>query len=102
MAALTAACIGCGGIATAHLRNALQMPEDIELRAYADIREEAAKRFLHEYGGVYYTTDSERIFRDDQIDLVLICTQHDSHMPLAVKAAEAGKHIFLEKPMAKN
>jgi predicted dehydrogenase len=84
------------------MHNARQMPEDIRLRAYADIRVEAAQRYFNEYGGAYYTPDSERIFRDDHIDLIFICTHHDSHMPLAVKAAEAGKHIFLEKPMAKN
>jgi predicted dehydrogenase len=93
------ALIGCGGMGRLHLDQAPDIPE-VEFVAYADVVEEAARRALHTYGGRYFTTDVDRIFGDDSIDAVLIATHHDTHRPFALCAAEAGKHIFLEKPMA--
>ena len=91
--------IGCGGWGRSHLRQAKTIPE-VEFVAYADVVEAAAASTLEQYGGSYYTTDPDRIFRDDNIDAVLIATHHDTHRPYALGAAAAGKHIFLEKPMA--
>ncbi len=70
------------------------------LHATADVREDAASALCQEFHGRYHTTQPERIFADGEIDAVIICTHHDSHTPLALDAAAAGKHILLEKPMA--
>jgi 1,5-anhydro-D-fructose reductase (1,5-anhydro-D-mannitol-forming) len=70
------------------------------MRAFADARQEAADAALREFGGDYATTDPEKILRDSSLDAVFICTWHDTHRPLAVAAAEAGKHILIEKPLA--
>ncbi len=92
--------IGCGGLArAAHAPSIARIPE-ARFLAYADIHEEAARAFLQEFGGEYATTDPERILRDSRIDAVYICTRHDSHAPLAIAAAQAGKHILIEKPLA--
>jgi predicted dehydrogenase len=40
------------------------------------------------------------LLADDDIDLVLISTRHDLHAPLALQALRAGKHVFVEKPLA--
>ena len=45
------------------------------------------------------TTDSARIFDDPSIDTVAITTRHDSHAALVQRALEAGKHVFVEKPL---
>jgi len=45
-------------------------------------------------------TDPDVIFRDPEVDGVLIATRHDLHGPLSLAAADAGKHIFVEKPLA--
>ena len=37
---------------------------------------------------------------DPDLDAVYICTHHDSHAPLAIAAARAGKHILIEKPLS--
>ena len=45
------------------------------------------------------TTDSERIFEDPDVDAVVIATRHDSHARYVLKALEADKHVFVEKPL---
>lgn len=45
------------------------------------------------------TTDLDSVFSDDAVDTVFILTRHDSHAKLAVRALEAGKHVFVEKPL---
>ncbi len=91
--------IGCGGMGRSHMRRAREVSE-LTFLGYVDAAEEAAARACQEFGGRYYTTDVDKVWRDDDIDAVLIATHHDSHTPLAIQAAQAGKHIFLEKPMA--
>jgi myo-inositol 2-dehydrogenase/D-chiro-inositol 1-dehydrogenase len=93
------ALIGCGGWGREHLARARGIPE-LSFRAYVDVVEDAAQRAHDDFGGRYYTTDVDRVLGDESIDAVLIATHHDSHTPLAIRAAQAGKHIFLEKPMA--
>jgi predicted dehydrogenase len=98
---LRIACIGCGFIGHRHMENARAMP-GVEPAAHADVHRESAELFLRDFGGDYSTTDPDRIFDDKSIDAVVIATHHDSHLPLALEAAAAGKHILLEKPMALN
>ena len=93
------ALVGCGGMGRGHLLRAVEIPE-LAFVAYVDIFEEAARRALDEFGGRYYTDDVEKVLRDEAIDAVLVATHHDSHTDFSVRAARAGKHIFLEKPMA--
>ena len=93
------ALIGCGGMGRSHMRRARDVP-DLNFTAYVDVLEEAAAGACEEFGGSYHTTDVETVWDDSDIDAVLIATHHDSHTPFAVQAAAAGKHIFLEKPMA--
>jgi myo-inositol 2-dehydrogenase/D-chiro-inositol 1-dehydrogenase len=93
------ACIGCGFIGRRHLENAAAM-EGVPVAALADLNLAAAEAFQHDFGGGYATDDPQRIFADPEIDAVVIATHHDSHTPLALAAAAAGKHILIEKPMA--
>jgi predicted dehydrogenase len=93
------ALIGCGGLARIHSRCVARIPEAAFV-AYADISENAAQACLDEFGGEYATSDIARVLADDSIDAVYICTRHDSHAALAIEAAQAGKHILIEKPLA--
>jgi predicted dehydrogenase/threonine dehydrogenase-like Zn-dependent dehydrogenase len=52
------------------------------------------------YGFAESTTDTERIFTDPAITVVVIATRHDSHARLVRRALQAGKHVFVEKPLA--
>jgi len=55
----------------------------------------AAKKF----GFVFCTTDEEQILSDDSINTVVIATRHNLHAAQIIRALEAGKHVFCEKPL---
>ncbi len=88
--------IGAGSVARRHMP-ALRRAGQFQLAAVCDIDEAAARKFAVD-AAVY--TDAHRLLHDAAIDAVDICTPHDRHADLAVAAAQAGKHILLEKPMA--
>jgi len=48
------------------------------------------------------TSDSRDVFDNPAVNTVFILTRHDSHARLAIEALQAGKHVFLEKPLALN
>ena len=48
------------------------------------------------------TTENDIIFKDEEVDLVLITTRHNSHAALAIEALRNGKNVFIEKPLALN
>jgi predicted dehydrogenase len=91
--------IGCGAIGEEHTR-CLASLEGASLRAFCDLDEQRAAGLSHTYNGIYHTTKPERLFTDEAIDAVYICTNTDSHAALAVAAAQAGKHVMMEKPLA--
>lgn len=94
--------IGCGGFQMGlHVPN-LQKNPKYNIRAAMDINEEAAKKAAEELGLAFWTTSLDELLADKEIDVVFISTRHDSHAELTVKAANAGKHILCEKPMAMN
>ena len=87
-------------MAYAHLPAYFKFPEKAKITAVCDIRGEAAKIYAKaaKIHSVY--TDFQRMLNEEDIDAVDICTIHDQHKDQTVLAAEAGKHILLEKPMA--
>ncbi|MDO8965694.1 bi-domain-containing oxidoreductase [Algoriphagus sp.] len=48
------------------------------------------------------TTDNTLILNDPEIDLVMVTTRHNAHARLVIEALKAGKHVFVEKPLALN
>ncbi|MES2544101.1 MAG: bi-domain-containing oxidoreductase [Bacteroidota bacterium] len=54
------------------------------------------------YGFSHSTTDYKEILKDNEVDLVLITTRHNLHATMSEEALKAGKHIFVEKPLALN
>jgi predicted dehydrogenase len=92
------ALIGCGGAGRSHARGAAETA-GVEVRAFCDLRIDAARTLQGEYGG-RATDDPTDVFTDPDVDAVSIATTHDTHTELALAAFGAGKHVFLEKPMA--
>lgn len=96
---INVAIVGCGSFARGmHLPN---MTENGKYNLYAacDIVEKAAEDVKEEYGLAYATTEYEKVLDDEEVELVVITTRHDSHAEQSVKAAEKKKHILCEKPM---
>jgi predicted dehydrogenase len=58
--------------------------------------------FARRFGWQASDTDWQKVVNRDDVDLVDICTSNLTHMPIAVAAARAGKHILCEKPIAMN
>ena len=54
------------------------------------------------YDVSYSTTDNDVIFKDKDVDLVIITTRHNSHAALTIDALKNGKNVFIEKPLALN
>jgi len=66
----------------------------------ADVNEEAAKKAAARFGYKKTTTDWRDVINDPNIDLVIIATPNFTHAEIAIAAANAGKNILCEKPMA--
>ena len=64
-----------------------------------DTRPEALEKAQARYPAVAATTDLEVVLGDEDVDAVLIATPISTHHPIAKAALEAGKHVFVEKPM---
>jgi len=93
--------IGAGGFATGvHLPNLKQLSDDYQLYAVADKSPLNAKSVAEQYGTKYCTSDYKQIMKDAEVDLVMICTRHNLHGPMALEALKLGKHVFVEKPLA--
>ena len=99
MSAIRLACIGCGFIGRRHLENVAAI-DGAQVHALVDVNQAAAEQFRRDFGGAYATAEAARVFDDPDVDAVIISTWHDSHEPLALAAAAAGKHILIEKPVA--
>ena len=94
------ALIGAGGFAQAyHLPNLKKIPT-FHLKAIVTRSGNTAKKIADQYGAEYCTTDFREVLEDADIDMVVIATRHNLHAPLIIEAANAGKHIFVEKPIA--
>ena len=92
--------IGAGLYANATLLPALKKLKEIELVGIASAGGLHAQHSGDKFGFAYATSDDEQILNDSSINAVAILTRHDSHADLVVKALKAGKHVFVEKPLA--
>lgn len=92
--------LGAGRIGRVHAETvAFRLPE-AEIVAIADVNQDAARALAERCGIPKVVGSAAEIFSDKSIDAVLICTSTDTHAGLIVEAAEAGKHIFCEKPVS--
>lgn len=92
--------IGCGRVTeTLHLP-ALQPLEGAEVVALSDISVDRLNKvadFFHIKGRY---TDYKQLLKDQAIDVVAVCVPAEFHVEVALSALEAGKHVFVEKPLA--
>jgi predicted dehydrogenase/threonine dehydrogenase-like Zn-dependent dehydrogenase len=94
------AVIGTGAFAQAfHLPN-LQRIDGCHLEAVAARTGSSAKQAGDRFGARYCTTELDAILADPKVHAVVIATRHNLHAAQALAALDAGKHVFVEKPMA--
>lgn len=70
------------------------------MKAICGRNKEAVQRACADWGWEDYETSFKKLIARDDIDLVDITTPNNAHAKMAIAAAEAGKHVFCEKPMA--
>ena len=83
-----------------HLPNLASLTDMYRIRAIMNRSGVSAAALSEQYDADYSTNDYADILNDANIDMIVICTRHDSHVELAVRALEAGKHVLVEKPPA--
>ncbi len=98
MANVTLGVIGCGGMGSDLARNAQKL-EHATVAVVSDLDESRAKGLAEDIESTYTTDYTELLARDD-IDAVLIASPPFMHRQMTEAAAEAGKHVFCEKPMS--
>ncbi len=92
--------IGCGGIANHHASYYKRIP-GVQMTCGCDIRPAALEHFKKEHGIENLYEDFRKMLKQfKDVDAIDVCTPNGVHAPAAIAAAEAGKHVFCEKPMA--
>jgi len=89
--------VGCGTIAYVQAE-AIQESKNAELHSVFSLPEITAKNCGEKFSVNWYS-DWDRFISDAELDAVSICVPSGKHLDLGVKAAEAGKHVIVEKPI---
>lgn len=99
MKKLNVGIIGAGRIGQVHAKSITYHIPQAKIVAISDIYYEGAQKVAESLGIPNAYEDYHEILNNPEIDAVLICSSTDTHADIAVEAAEAGKHIFCEKPV---
>ena len=92
--------LGAGQFANSILLPSIKKSGDIELIGIASAGGLHAQHAGKKFGFQYATSDEDEIINDPNVNTVAILTRHNTHAELVVKALKAGKHVFVEKPLA--
>jgi predicted dehydrogenase len=109
MKKLGIAMIGYGGIGRVHVMGYRNIPfhyglpaDTVNIVGVATTRPETAEKAAREIGCQVWTTDYHELLARDDVDLVDCTVPNHRHEEVVVAAAQAGKHIYCEKPLAMN
>ncbi len=94
---LSVGIVGIGTIADIHAQ-AIWKSDGLEIHSFYSRNKERAESAGVKYGKKW-TTNWDEFISDNDLDAVSICTPNGNHMDYGVKAAEAGKHVIIEKPI---
>lgn len=96
---LKVAIVGCGKIADGHVEEIQKLPELATIVAVCDLEEVMAEQIAERYGLPASYVDFDALIARERPDVVHITTPPAAHLPLALKAIDAGCHVFVEKPL---
>jgi len=85
-----------------HLPNMAKLKDRYSLRCVMSRTGANARGIASQFDAAYATTDFEEVVSDSAVDLVLITTRHDLHGSMVLRALNAGKNVFVEKPLTLN
>jgi len=94
--------IGAGNFARSVILPNLLKIKDFELIGLATAGSVSSGQTLKKYPFKYATTNYKKLLEDENIDLIIISTPHNTHAKFVIEALDAGKHIYVEKPLAIN
>ena len=97
---VTLGVLGAGLFANATLLPAIRKIPGIQLAGIASAGGLHAQHSARKFGFAYAASSDDEILTDPNINTVAILTRHDMHAALVLKALQAGKHVFVEKPLA--
>src|SRR5260221_128652 len=92
--------VGCSDIVERRAAEAIHQQANSDLIAFHSRQLPRAQAFAGRFGAASAYDDLERLLGDDRIDVVYVATEVDRHAELTIAAANAGKHVLVEKPMA--
>jgi len=102
MKKLTVGIIGAGRIGKVHAISITNNVPEAKIKWIADYKLDAIGAWADELGIPNKTDNHMDILNDPEVDAVLICSSTDTHAQFTIDAANAGKHIFCEKPVDMN
>ena len=95
------AIIGAGSfVRDVHLPNLVKLKDQVKISAIVNKKGASSLEVAKDYGADFVSTSLDDIIASKDIDAVLIGTRHDTHSEIVLKCLEAGKHVFVEKPLA--
>jgi myo-inositol 2-dehydrogenase/D-chiro-inositol 1-dehydrogenase len=95
--------IGAGRIGKIHVENIARFIPQAQLEGIADIKlNDEQKDWAKKLGARIISANPQDLLKDPAIEAVVVCSSTDTHADLTIAAAEAGKHIFCEKPIDMN
>ena len=92
--------VGAGNLARwAHLPSLSKIP-NVSLHAVCSASGARGNTYARRFGAAYFCSDYKQILDDPEIDVVMVLSRNQHHFSQAFEALMAGKHVFVEKPMA--
>lgn len=91
--------IGTGRIGKVHISTLVQNVPQATVIAVADVNLESATELAQQFGIQKVSANYKDIINDPEVEAVVICSPTDTHAQYIIEAAQAGKHIFCEKPV---
>jgi predicted dehydrogenase len=92
--------VGAGNLAKWEHLPVLKRLSGVALRAIYSAAGVRGKSYALRFGAAYSTTDYREVLEDPQVDMVLVASRNPDHAAQSLAALRAGKHVFVEKPMA--
>jgi predicted dehydrogenase len=96
---LACAFVGTGWWGSELAKGAAALPDRIGIAGFYSLDEPACRKLSGQYGGSVFSSFGQ-ILDEGKVDAVVLATPHSQHASQAIAAAGAGKHVFVEKPLA--